>query len=85
MLSLDRDRAEQTRRTAPRRRGSPRRDRGALSGIGTGISFLTGFGGAMLLAKDPFPRPGATAEQLRIYVRESAPRRPGNDVRRRLS
>lgn len=74
MLSLDPDRAaEQTRRTAPRRRGHPRRDRGALSGVVTGVSFLTGFGGAMLLAKDPFPLPGATAEQLRIYFGGSAP------------
>jgi hypothetical protein len=47
-------------------------DRGAISGLLTGVSFLTGFGGAMALARDPFPRPGATGEQIRAYFGGSA-------------
>lgn len=58
-------------RTAPPT-PDPTRDPGALSGLWTGVSFLTGFGGAMLLANGPFPRPGATGEQIRGYFGESA-------------
>lgn len=43
-----------------------------LAGLLTGVSFLAGFGGAMALAKDPFPRPGASAEQVRTYFTGSA-------------
>lgn len=59
--------------TAPKQ---PRDDRprevGALSGLLTGASFLTGFGGAMVLAHDRFPRPGSDPEQIRTYFHGSA-------------
>jgi hypothetical protein len=48
------------------------RDLGALAGLLTAVSFLTGFGGAMALAQNPFPRPGATAEEIRTYFTGSA-------------
>lgn len=44
----------------------------ALSGPAVGITFVTGFGGAMALARNPFPRPGATAEEIRGYFTGSA-------------
>lgn len=43
-----------------------------LSGPLTAVSFLAGLGTAMKRAKDPFPRPGATAAQIRQYFRGSA-------------
>lgn len=58
--------------TSPAPRGRAPRDRGALAGLLTGVSFLAGFGGAMAMANDPFPRPGAGAEQVRTYFTGSA-------------
>jgi hypothetical protein len=45
---------------------------GKLSGPLTAVSFLAGLGTAMKVAKDPFPRPGSTAEQIRNYFRGSS-------------
>jgi hypothetical protein len=47
-------------------------DVGALAGLVTGVSFLAGFGGAMALAKNPFPRPGASTEEIRKHFGGSA-------------
>lgn len=47
-------------------------DQGALSGLVTGVSFLAGMAGAMVLARSPFPMPGASGEDLRTYFRGSA-------------
>ena len=44
---------------------TPPPDRGALSGLVAGISFIGGIGGANALA--PYPRPGASPSQLRQY------------------
>jgi hypothetical protein len=57
------------KRTASR---SAPRDVGVLSGPAIGISFVTGFGGAMALAEGPFPRPGAGAAEIREYFTGSA-------------
>jgi hypothetical protein len=48
------------------------RDVGALAGLLTGVSFLGGFGGAIALANEPFPRPGSTGADIRSYFRSSA-------------
>jgi hypothetical protein len=47
-------------------------DPGALSGVLTGVSFVAGIGGAMASSKLPYPRPGATAADVRRYFTESA-------------
>ena len=43
-----------------------------LSGPLTAVSFLAGLGTAMKVAKEPFPRPGSTAAQIREYFRGSS-------------
>jgi hypothetical protein len=40
-------------------------DRGALSGLLAGASFIAGVAGAMALADGPFPRPGSDPAQIR--------------------
>jgi hypothetical protein len=49
---------------------TPPPDRGALSGLVAGISFIGGIGGANALA--PYPRPGASPSQLRQYFTQNA-------------
>jgi len=49
---------------------TPPPDRGALSGLAAGISFIGGIGGANALA--PYPRPGASPSQLRQYFTQNA-------------
>lgn len=48
------------------------RDRGALSGLLTGVSFLSGLGGALALAHSSYPRPGSDAATIQRYFSESA-------------
>ena len=47
-------------------------DRGALSGVLTGVSFIAGIGGAMARSHLPYPRPGSDAADVRRYFTESA-------------
>jgi hypothetical protein len=47
-------------------------DRGALSGVLTGVSFIAGIGGAMARSDLPYPRPGSDAADVRRYFTESA-------------
>jgi hypothetical protein len=49
-------------------------DRGALSGLLAGVSFVGGAAGAMALADLPFPRPGADPAQVRKYFTQDAGR-----------
>jgi hypothetical protein len=48
-----------------RRRGG--RDRLALAGPAVGATFLGGLGGAIARSEHPYPRPGASAEDIRRY------------------
>jgi len=57
----------------PATAGSPA-DRGALSGLLAGVSFVGGVAGAMALAELPFPRPGADPAQVRKYFTQDAGR-----------
>jgi hypothetical protein len=57
----------------PATAGSPA-DRGALSGLLAGVSFVGGVAGAMALADLPFPRPGADPAQVRKYFTQDAGR-----------
>jgi hypothetical protein len=50
----------------------PRADRGALSGVVAGVSFVAGVAGAMALADLPYPRPGSGPEQIRRYFAQNA-------------
>ncbi len=43
------------------------RDRGALSGPLTGLSFVAGVASAVALADDPYPRPGSESADVRRY------------------
>ncbi len=45
---------------------------GAISGLVTGVSFVTAIVGAIRLARGPFPRPDATADDVRRYYTDSA-------------
>jgi hypothetical protein len=47
-------------------------DRGALSGPAAGVSFIAGVAGAMALADDPYPRPGAEPAKVRKYFGDNA-------------
>jgi hypothetical protein len=47
-------------------------DRGALSGLAAGVSFIAGVAGAMALADTPYPRPGADPSQIRTYFSQNA-------------
>jgi len=47
-------------------------DRGALSGLLAGFSFIGGIGGANALAEGPYPRPGSSPSQLRQYFTQNA-------------
>jgi hypothetical protein len=47
-------------------------DRGALSGPLAGVSFVAGVTGAMALADDPYPRPGAEPAKVRQYFGNNA-------------
>ncbi len=58
--------------SAPTRTPQPRRDAAALTGPLSGLAFVAAILGAMRLAKDPIPRPGAPAEDVRRYYRDSA-------------
>jgi len=49
-----------------------RRDRGAISGLLSGITFVGAIAGAMKLAKQPIPRPGSEPDAVRDYYRDSA-------------
>ncbi len=51
---------------------TPPPDRGALSGLLTGVSFIAGVAGAIALADGPFPRPGADPAQIRKYFTQNA-------------
>jgi hypothetical protein len=51
---------------------APLRDRGAISGLLTGVSFIAGVGGGVALADSPFPRPGSEAAEIRRYFTEKA-------------
>jgi hypothetical protein len=48
------------------------RDPGALGGPVAGLSFVAGVATAMATAKSPFPRPGATPQDVREYFNGSA-------------
>jgi hypothetical protein len=50
----------------------PLRDRGAMSGLLTGISFIAGVGGGVALADSPFPRPGSEPSEVSRYFTENA-------------
>jgi hypothetical protein len=68
MPRLDLDHTSHRPRTTPHRRGSPRPDPGALSGLPTGVSFPTGIGGAAALAKDKvFANAGAVVAGRAAY------------------
>jgi hypothetical protein len=47
-------------------------DRGALSGLLAGLSFIGGIGAANALADRPFPRPGATPSRISQYFTHNA-------------
>jgi hypothetical protein len=47
-------------------------DRRAISGLLAGASFVAGVAGAMALADDPYPRPGAEPAKVRRYFGENA-------------
>lgn len=47
-------------------------DRGALSGLLAGLSFIGGIGGANALAEGPYPRPGSSPSQVRQYFTQNA-------------
>jgi hypothetical protein len=47
-------------------------DRGAISGLVAGVSFVAGIGGAMARSSLPYPRPGSSPAQVRRYFAESA-------------
>ena len=47
-------------------------DRGALSGLLSGATFVGAIVGAMKLARGPIPRPGSEPEAIRTYYRDSA-------------
>jgi hypothetical protein len=47
-------------------------DRGALSGLLAGLSFIGGIGGANALADRPYPRPRSTPNQVRQYFTQNA-------------
>jgi hypothetical protein len=47
-------------------------DRGALSGLLAGVSFIAGVAGAIALADLPFPRPGSGPAQIREYFTQNA-------------
>src|SRR5215218_2560117 len=46
------------------------RDRGAVSGLLTGLSFVAGVGGSAL-ADSPYPRPGSEPAEVRRYFTEN--------------
>ncbi len=47
-------------------------DRGAIAGLLSGVTFVGAIVGAIKLAKDPIPRPGAEPDAVRGYYRDSA-------------
>ena len=47
------------------------RDRGAVSGLLTGLSFVAGVGGGSALADSPYPRPGSEPAEVRRYFTEN--------------
>jgi hypothetical protein len=49
------------------------RDPAAITGLWTGVTFVSAIIGAIVLAKSPLPRPGAPAGDVRRYYRESRP------------
>src|SRR6266542_3109436 len=51
---------------------TPHPDRGALSGLLAGLSFIGGIGGANALADGPYPRPGASPSQISQYFTQNA-------------
>jgi hypothetical protein len=55
----------------PGRDAAPR-DRGALSGLLAGVSFVGGVAGSVALADLPFPRPGSDPAQIRRYYRQNS-------------
>jgi len=51
-------------------------DPGALSGVLSGISFIGGLGTGLSLADAPFPRPGASVEDIqRFFLGNAGPER----------
>jgi hypothetical protein len=55
-----------------RKTETPLRDRGAMSGLLTGLSFVAGAGGGSALADSPYPRPGSEPAEVRRYFTENA-------------
>jgi hypothetical protein len=51
---------------------TPSRDRGALSGLLAGLSFIGGIGAANALADGSLPRPGSSPSQVRQYFTHNA-------------
>ncbi len=51
---------------------TPFRDPGAMSGLLTGISFISGVGGGVALANSPYPRPGSEPAEVRRYFTENS-------------
>jgi hypothetical protein len=47
-------------------------DRGAISGLLSGVTFVGAIVGAMKLARGPIPRPGSDPEAVRAYYGDSA-------------
>ena len=55
-----------------RKTETPLRDRGAMSGLLTGLSFVAGVGGGAVLADSPYPRPGSEPSEVARYFNENA-------------
>ena len=55
-----------------RKTETPLRDRGAMSGLLTGLSFVAGVGGGAAVADSPFPRPGSEPSEVARYFTENA-------------
>jgi hypothetical protein len=55
-----------------RKTETPLRDRGAMSGLLTGLNFVAGVGGGAALADSPYPRPGSEPSEAARYFTENA-------------
>jgi hypothetical protein len=51
---------------------TPTPDRGAISGLLAGLSFIGGIGAANALADQPYPRPGTSPSQVSRYFTQNA-------------
>ena len=61
-------------RTAATERNTqtPFRDPGAMSGLLTGVSFVAGVGGAVVLANSSYPRQGSEPREVRRYFTDNS-------------